>query len=151
MLQMEKSGTARTRKIYVGETITFKLLNDHTGWYERTIFEIYPDKGMINFEGVQIHVDSIAEIRFPEKPIIPMLIGGALQGGGANMILFDVSRGLTWGKENGFDQGMIISGLANIAVGTAIKKMTKQKKFKVSKRKRLRLLDLDFAAPKPIT
>lgn len=148
---MEKSGSLQTRKIYIGETVTFQLKNDDTGWYERTIFDILPDDGLINFEGVKIHVDSISQIRFTKKPFFPMLIGNAMQGGGANMILFDISRALSWGKEQGIDETMIYSGLANIAVGTAIKKLTKEKKFKVSKRKRLRLLNLDFSSPIPIT
>lgn len=152
VLQLEKAGVQRTVKIHIGETITFKLRNDDKGWYERTIFDIYPNTGHLNLEGVQVHIDSIAKLKFEKRPFVPYLVGTALQGGGANMILFDLSRGLIWDKERGLDEGTIISGAANIGIGTLLKKIFNRKKFKVTKRKRLRLLDLDFGPPmKPIT
>jgi hypothetical protein len=152
VLQLEKGGVQRTVKIHIGETITFKLKNDDTGWYERTIFDIYPNTGHLNLEGVQVHIDSIAKLKFEKRPFVPHLVGTALQGGGANMILFDLSRGLIWDKERGVDGGTIISGAANIGIGTLLKKIFSRKKFKVTKRKRLRLLDLDFGPSlRPIT
>ena len=152
VLQLEKGGSHRTTKIHVGETIIFKLKNDDSGWYERAILDIYPNTGYLNLEGVQIHVDSIAKLKFDDRPFVPNLIGTALQAGGINMILFDVSRGLIWDKERGVNGPTIISGVANIAVGTILKKIFNSKKFKVTKRKRLRLLDLSFGNPViPIT
>jgi hypothetical protein len=151
-LQLEKGGSQRTTKIHIGETIIFQLKNDDTGWYERVIFDIHPNTGYLDLEGVQIHVDSITKLKFDKRPFVPNLIGTALQAGGINMILFDVSRGLVWDKERGINGPTIASGFANIAVGTLLKKIFNAKKFKVTKRKRLRLLDLSFGDPViPIT
>ncbi len=149
VLQLERAGSLKTQKIHIGESITFKLRHDDAGWYERMIFDLDPDTGYLNLEGVHVHVDSISMIKAENRPLVPTLIGTALQAGGANMILFDVSRGLTWDKERGIDETTVIAGAANVGVGTILKALFRNKVFKVGKRKRLRLLDLDFGGPPP--
>ena len=146
VLQLEKAGTAHTTKIQIGETITFKLRNDQTGWYERTIFDIYPETGHLNLEGTEIHIDSIAKLRFKERPFIPAILGTTLQGGGANMILFEISRGTIWDKDRAIDKNTLVAGVANIGVGTLLRKLFRHRKFKLGNRKRLRLLEINFDA-----
>lgn len=147
VLQLERAGSLKTEKIHIGETITFKLRHDDAGWYERMIMDIDPDTKRLNLEGVMIHVDSISMLKFDKRPLVPTIIGTALQAGGEFMILFDVSRGLVWDKDRGIDGATIISGAVNIGVGTLLRSIFRNKKFKVGKRRRLRVLDLNFGDP----
>lgn len=145
VLQLERKGSLHTTKIMVGETITFKLFNDDKGWYERTIFDIEPNRNQLNLEGTMISIDSISIIRFDKRPTIPFILGTTLQAGGANIILLDLYYGVVQNRE--IEARTFITGAANIGVGTLIKKIFPYKKFRVGKSKRLRLLDLNFGDP----
>lgn len=147
ILLLEKAGTSKTQKIYIGETLTFKLLNDDAGWYERIIFDISLESKLINFEGVTIHIDSIEKIRFDKRPFVPSLLGTTLQAGGANVILYELTNSRVINPKRPVDPNTLYAGLVNIGVGTLLRKLFRHKKFTLSARKRLRLIDLTFPPP----
>ncbi len=144
-LQLEKAGTLKTIRYSEGDVLTFRLKNDDKGWYDRTIVSIDVQGKRLIFPDVVMSVDSIDAIRLDRKAVGAQILGGALQVGGINQILFNgyyaifQDRKLEWGSM-GF-------GALNIVVGTVLKRLFRHPVFNISERKRLRLIDLNFSAP----
>lgn len=143
-LQLEKSGTLKTVRFYAGDALTFRIRNDETGWHTRYIqdFDLVQDK--IIFPNLDLPVDSISMIRLPRTRAMH-IIGRALQAGGINTILFSATYSAFDNRE--IDWTAMTTGAANIAVGTLFTSQFRTKRFKVGKRKRLRLLDISFPEP----
>ena len=72
-----------------------------------------------------------------------MVIGGALHGGGASMILGDLYYTLVK-NEPKFTQGGMEFGLLNIAVGTVLKSLLGPIKYDLGKKTRLRVIDITY-------
>jgi len=144
-VQLERTGSFKTIRYSQGDMLTFKLRNDDKGWYERTIISMDIPGRQILFADVTIHVDSIEAIRLRKEAKGAQLIGTALQGGGIQMILFTGYSSIF--LDRGLDWTAMISGVLNIALGTAVKKVFRGGVFKVNSRKRIRLLDLNFSEP----
>jgi hypothetical protein len=142
LLQLEKSGTLKTVRFYIGQDITFQLRNDDKGWLTRTITDIDVDGGHLVFQNHSLHIDSIAVIRLPRTNAM-QIAGVALQVGGVNAIIFSLGYSPIF-KNEPVNWGGVGFGALGIAVGTALRQLFKTKKFKPRKRKRLRLLDLNF-------
>ena len=145
-LQLEKSGSLKSTRFYPGDELTFRLKNDDTGWYTRLIYDFDLENNLILVQGHELPLDSISMIRLPRTKAM-QIVGGALQVGGINMILFSAYYSIF--RDYDADWSTILSGVANIAVGTALRSLFASKRFKPGKRKRLRLLDLNFSAPIP--
>lgn len=144
-LQLEKAGTLKTIRYAEGDMLTFRLKNDDKGWYERTIVSIdVPGKRLI-FPDVVMSVDSIDAIRLDRKAVVAQVLGGALQIGGINQILFTGYYALF--QDRKLDWGSMGFGALNIIVGTVLKRLFRHPVFNVSQRKRLRLIDLNFNTP----
>jgi hypothetical protein len=142
IVQLEKSGSLRTQRLYIGDEIVFKLKNDETGWYERVINDIDPIRKLIILHDVVIHVDSIDSVQLPAKAFLPVLFGGAFQVGGINLILFNLYYSIF--RDQKLEWTSIAFGGINYLVGTLIRKIGRQKIFRTGVRKRIRLLDLNF-------
>jgi hypothetical protein len=140
---LERAGTLKTIRYSAGDQLTFQLKHDDTGWNERTIVSIDVSGDRLVFPDVVIHVDSIAAIQLYRKALAAQILGTALQGGGINLILFTGYDAIF--RERDLDWTAVASGIANIAVGTVVKHIFRHPVFRISPRKRLRLLDLNFS------
>ncbi len=147
LLQLEKYGSLKNVRFYIGEELKFQLRNDDKGWYTRTITDIDVDNGYLIFVNYPLHIDSIAMIQLPRTSAM-QIVGGALQVGGINSIVFSLGYNPIFRNEPVNWEGVGFGALG-ILVGTVIRKLFKTKKFKLGKRKRLRLLDLSFGPPMP--
>jgi hypothetical protein len=141
-LQLEKSGTLKTIRYYEGDVLTFRLRNDDKGWHERTIVSLDTEGRRIIFPGVAVHIDSMEAIRLDRKAVAAQIVGSALQIGGINLMLFEGYEAIF--TSNDVDWVAFASGALNIGVGTLVKKIFRRAVFRVSPRKRLRVLDLNF-------
>lgn len=142
LLQVEKSGTLRTHKLYIGDPITFTLKNDQSGWYHRYIDDINIERGTLLFKNTSIHIDSIAAIKLPREGKAGKIFGSALVVGGANVMLFNGYYAVF--QDQSLDWTAMAAGAANMIIGYGLMQISKTKVFKVGKRKRLRVLDLTF-------
>ncbi len=145
-LQLEKYGSFKTERFYIGEDITFQLRNDDKGWLTRTITDIDVEGGHLIFFNHPLHIDSIAAIRLPRSNGM-QIVGGALQVGGANAMLFSIAYPIF--QDQPVNWAGVGYGALGIAIGTALRKLFKTKKFVPGKKKRLRLLDVSFGPPMP--
>ncbi|MEZ4892058.1 MAG: hypothetical protein R2778_03460 [Saprospiraceae bacterium] len=59
MLLIEKANRARTTKMYVGETLHFRLKGKENYWYTRTITDILPESNTLLLDNFPVKLDSI--------------------------------------------------------------------------------------------
>jgi hypothetical protein len=144
-LQLERSGTLKTIRYSDGDILTFRLRNDDKGWYQRTIISLDVGSGRIVFADVVMPLDSIEAIRLERRAAGAQIVGTALQAGGINLLLFTGYDAIF--RDRNVDWVAMTSGIANIAAGTLIKRVFRHAVFRISDRKRLRLIDLDFKLP----
>jgi len=146
LLQLEQSGTLNTTRFYIGQELIFQLRNNDKGWYTRTITDIDVEGGRLIFYNHPVHIDSISMIKLPRSNGM-QIVGGALQVGGANAMLFSIAYPIF--QNQPVNWAGVGFGALGIAIGTALRKLFKTKKFVIGKRKRLRLLDLSWGPPMP--
>jgi hypothetical protein len=145
-LQLEKYGSFNYVRFYIGEDIKFQLKNDNSGWHTRTITDFDVDGGHIIFYNHPVHIDSIEVIQLARGNGM-QIVGGALQIGGANSMLFSIAYPIF--QNQPVNWAGVGYGALGIAVGTALRRLFRTKKFVPGKKKRLRLLDLSFGPPMP--
>jgi hypothetical protein len=141
-LQLERSGSLKTLRYSPGDILTFSLKNDDKGWHERFIVSLDAAQNRIVLQDVVISLDSIESILLERKAAGAQIVGTALQAGGINLILYAGQDAIF--RDRDFDWTATVSGLLNIIVGTAIKKIFRRSVFRISPRKRLRIVDLNF-------
>lgn len=141
-LIIERSGNPRTERIAIYDEITFELKDDDKGWYTRQILDLNADTQLILLGDTWISLSDISRIYLKRKRSLAMLIGGALQGGGASMILGDAYYTLRGQPE--ITQGGMEFGALNILLGTGLKALLGPIKYKLGKKTRLRVIDITF-------
>jgi hypothetical protein len=141
-LLIEKSGNPRSERLKVYDEFTFQLKDDDTGWYTRQILDMDANGQLLYLGDTWISLNDIARIRLKRQRAIPNIIGGALQGGGATMILGDLWYTLRGNHR--YTDGGIEFGFVNIAVGTALRTLLGPIKYRLGGNKRLRVIDLTF-------
>ncbi len=142
ILLLEKAGSPRTERIQIYDELTFQLKEDEAGWYKRQILDLNADAQLILLGDTWIALEDIARIRLKRQRAWANIIGGALQGGGASMILGDLWYTIRGNHQ--FTEGGIEFGLLNIAVGSGIRALFAPIKIRMGEKRRLRVVDLTF-------
>ena len=143
-LQMERYGSLKKQRMYIGDEITFQLKNDDTGWHTRLIIDFDVDGGYIVCPRYRVHIDSISMIQLDKSNGMKFL-GTIFLAGGANGIIFAITYPLF--NDRPPEWSGVAWGAAIMGLGALLWSFDKKKKFKVGKKKRLRLLDLNFGPP----
>ncbi len=141
-LLIEKAGNPRTERINMYDDLTFQLKDDSAGWYTRRILDMDADGQVILLGDSWVLLKDISKIRLKRQRAVANILGGALQVGGISMFMTDAFFSLS-GRPDYAEDGMEF-GLINFAVGTLIRVTWAPIKHKMSKRKRLRIVDLTF-------
>lgn len=141
-LLLERSGVVRSERFPIGEPIRFQLVDDEAGWYIRHIEDLQPRGQLVRLGDTWYGTQDIRAVWLLRKRVWPNIVGGALQGGGATMILGDLWYTLRGNPE--FTQGGIEFGVVNIAVGAGLRALLSPIRHKMGERKRLRVVDLTF-------
>lgn len=147
VLQIEKYGSAKTRKIFIGQSITYKLKNDDI-WYEGTLGDLDVEKNLIVFSDRYVPVDSIEAFRRPKA--WARGVRSSLYTFGASWSAYALVGTLTDNnpKTHYLWSDAIVTG-ASWLTGWIIPKIFKNKIIKFGKKRRLRLLDLTFKKGAP--
>jgi len=145
VLQIEKYGSPRTEKFYVGQEITFQL--EGTDYYRSAYIEdIRVGDSLILLGNSFVNVHDISALRFERG--WPMLGSGSLY-----------TFGLAWSgyaffgttfddnPNSAYRRSDAVVTLTAISLGFLIHKLFRYKHTRLGKRKRLRLLDLSFSKP----
>ncbi len=140
VLQMEKAGRYRTKKIYIGEAINYKLQGDEV-WYMGYIEDIDIEKKLLVMKDRYVDVSKIEKLR---RPI------GWSKGVRSSLYLF----GASWSAnaligtltDNNPDTNYrwsdaVVTGVSWLT-GWIVPKIFKYRTFKFGKNRRLRVLDL---------
>lgn len=142
VLQIEKRGVAKTKKIFIDAELTYQVKGDDY-WYRGAIKDFLVEENIIVFYDRFVHVDSIAAFRYDRQKM------GAL---GKQVLWF----GLAWSAyalvgtatdgnpETHYEWSDAAVTGASALTGWIIPKLFRYKLVKFGKRKRLRLLDLSI-------
>lgn len=143
MLLIEKAGNPKSERIQMYDEITFTLKGDDKLWYKRQILDMDPNAQLLLLGDTWTALDDIGRLRLKRQRTWANLVGGALQGGGASMILGDLYYTLVR-KQPEYTDGGMEYGLLNIGVGTGVRALFAPIKYKLGGRKNLRVVDLTF-------
>ena len=142
VLQLEKYGSAKTQKIYIGQVLTYRLAEDDhftTAYLE----DIKVEDGLLQMGEYYVKVDDIVELRYERR---------LARAAGSSLFIFGVGWsgfaffGTTFDGDPDTQYNLQDATITATALGLSylIPKLFKYKHIKIGKRKRLRLLDLRF-------
>lgn len=143
-LQLEKYGSAKVRKFYIGEEITYRVDGDKT-WYTGTINDLLVDDNIILFENRAVTLDRIVQLKTFDNAQWSKQISLQLYTAAASWVLFSAAATLVgWWELTA--STWIIAGAA-VVTAWIIRQIFKSKKIKLGKRKWLRMLDITVSPP----
>jgi hypothetical protein len=138
MLLLEQTNVAKTTKMYLGETLIFRLEGEENYWYERTITDIFPETNSLLLDNYLVKVDDIAAIKVHKKTIV-RIVGGAFLSLG---ITLGFSTGIAALYGDSYNYPLLIGGsAASFLTG---RYMLKRKKLKLGDKHRLRAIEVKF-------
>lgn len=141
-LLFEKYGRIKPERFQIGQPLTFKLVDNDSGWYTRYIEDLNPEASLIQLGPDWKQLSELDMIRLQRQRTWVNIGGGALQAGGISMFTGDLF--FTLRGDGRFTQGGMEFGLINFAVGTGLRLALAKIKYKLSERKRLRIIDLTY-------
>ena len=142
VMQIERYGNPKSRKIFIGEEITYRLKNDKT-WYTRAIEDYRLDQNMIVAADRYIKVDEIAALRYERG--WPRVLGRQLFWFGTGWSFYGLVGFAVDGNPNTHYRwaDAIVTG-TSWTTALLLPKIFKYKKIKINDRRRLRLVDINF-------
>lgn len=142
MLVLERAYQAKTTKMYVGQTLRFRLAGEENYWYERTITDMLPESNLLLLDNFPVKLDSIVALRVNRRPIW-RLIGGTLFTFGASLTVATTAAALYRDKDVKYG-ALYGSSAASLGVGYGL--LTKRT-LKLGKKHRLRIIEIKFPTP----
>ncbi len=139
-VQIEKYGSAKVKKYYIGDQLTFRIKAFGKAWLTETIEDIYLADNMILFNNRIVKLQDITAIRSYKRsqwsgPLAKKLYVFGLAWGGFSLLGTLAGVPLTW-------TAAIVPGTA-FATGFLLQKIFKHKTYKLGKRRWLRILNMD--------
>lgn len=143
-LQIEKAGSFKVERFYIGDEITFQIQDEKKLWRSEVIKDLILDEDILVFNKGMIKMKDIYKIRTFDGEAGAKKVAYSLYSFGAGWVLFslvDVVFGgtLTWGVA-------IVSGTA-FATGWLVRKIFSTRTYKMGNKRRLRILDITFKKP----
>ena len=141
VLQMEKYGSAKVKKFYIGEELNYRIAGDKT-WYKGTIQDLKVDENIILFEDRYVNLKDITMLRkyrYWTKGLFRQSL--AFAGGW----LFFSLAGTLVGWE--LTLSTIVVPVAAVAATWITHKLFHKKNYRMGKRRWLRMLDLTMVRP----
>ena len=143
MLLLERANRAQTSKLYIGETLQFRLNGPENYWYERTITDIIPESNLLLLDNFPVKLDSIAQIKVHRKPVWRISGGALLSLGGTMALAATVGRLVYNDKELDLPR---LYGISAVSLGSGVFLLSKRK-LKLGKKHRLRVVEIKFPEP----
>ena len=140
-LQIEKAGSFKVEKFYIGNEITFQTKENKREWQTAVIKDLILDEDILVFSKGMVKMKDIYKIKTFHGQTRAKKIAYSLYSFGAGWILFSLVDAvfggiLTWSVA-------IVSGTA-FTTGWLIRKLFSTRTYKMGNRRRLRILDLTF-------
>jgi len=140
MLLLERANRARTTKFYAGDMLRFRMVGEENYWYQRTITDILPETNTLMLDNFAVKIPEIQTLKMRRKPIW-RIVGGAAFSLGATLAL-----ATTIGRYGYQDKDVDAPKLYSIAAASfgAGWFLSTARKFKLSKKHRLRIVEVRF-------
>lgn len=150
VLQLEKIGSAKTTKFVAGNAIVYQMEGDDI-WYEATIEEIRADAGFIMLNDRLVDVTKIVALKSFKNRKLSYSASRKLYTFAGSWVFFGIADRLIFNKSP--DRAgiplIVIPAVSALAIGYTIRKIFDHRIYKMGKKYRLRLLDLDPIPAKP--
>lgn len=143
MLVLEKANRAQTTKMYIGESLRFRLNGKENYWYHRTITGMIPETNTLLLDGFPVKLDSIAMLKV-QRPRVWGILGGSLLTLGASLALA-TTVGKVLYQDKDVD-GLKLYSMSVVSAGAGWL-MLRPKKLRLGKKHRLRLIEIKFPDP----
>ncbi|HOY04738.1 MAG TPA: hypothetical protein PLO67_05005 [Saprospiraceae bacterium] len=143
MLLLERANQAKTTKMYMGETLRFRLNGPENYWYERTITDILPESNILLLDNFPVKLDSIAQIKVYRRPIWRIIGASMLSLGGTLALATTTGRILYKDKELDLPK---LYGTSAVSIGAGLFMLSKRK-LKLGEKHRLRIIEIRFPQP----
>ncbi len=142
-VQLEKTTNLKTKRFYIGEEMTYRI-NDDKYWYNDVIKDVLVEDGIILFHNRAVKVGDISAIKtFYNAGWSKGLSWKLYIFAGSYTLLNFASLPLGWSLSALTWQVPLVA----ITAGFIVRMLFKSKKYKIGKKRRLRLMNLNF---KPI-
>lgn len=141
VLQLEKTGSVKKIRYYVGDVIEFQTKQFPEVWQKRLITAIQPDQNIFKSDDDIFNVSMVTHIRRDSRynPIISVF----LISGGVASILASTGFYLRGFRPDSWLLPIVIPAAA-IIIGWLLRKYGKKKTIRIGPNRRLRTLDLNF-------
>lgn len=145
VLQAERYGTPKTKKFYLGQTLTYQIAGDED-WYDGSITQLLPEKNLVVFDKRYVELGNISGIRTYQnrgwsRAVAVSLYTFGITWTGLSLVSSlikppppELSDPYTWG-----DAGL---AAGSVGLGFTIQRLFRHNTYKFGKKRRLRVLDL---------
>lgn len=140
VLQMEKRGKVKTKKYYLGEELTFQLKGG-SDWYTDVMIDIKVEEQIIVFSERYVKVEDIKTIKSYKNARFINRAEKSLYSFGAAWLLFSLGGTLAGEPLNDLTWKVPAT---SVGLGFLLKKLFYTRKYRIGKKRRLRVLDLSF-------
>ena len=140
ILQMEKKGKVKTKKHYLGEEITFQLKGG-SDWYTDVMIDIKVKEKIIVFSERFVKVGDIKSIKSYKNARFVNRTEKSLYSFGAAWLLFSLGGTLAGEPLNDLTWKVPAT---SAGLGFLIKRLFYTRKYRIGKRRKLRVLDISF-------
>ena len=141
VLQMEKSGSLKTKKFYLGDEITYSLRSEPKDFQTAEIREIIVNEQIVQLGPRLINIQDIAALRSYRPGKIGKSLSNQMYTFAAGWSLFSI--GGLFANRDIINTDYYIVGTALVS-GWLIRKLVKKRTYRMKGRNRLRILDLNF-------
>ncbi|MEM6963499.1 MAG: hypothetical protein AAF573_01955 [Bacteroidota bacterium] len=140
VLQMEKRGKIKTKKFYLGEELTFKLKGQKE-WLTDVMLDIKVEEGIIVFPERFVKVSDIKALKSYKNARRAVILQRTFYSFGASWLLFSLGGTIVGEPLNNLTWQVPVT---SFVLGFLIKKIFYSRKYRIGKKRRLRVLDLSF-------
>lgn len=142
ILQIEKYGSPKTQKLFIGDELTYQVKNDES-WYSGQIVDLLVDQNVVAFDDRYIRLDNLEAFRYERGWTRPASI--SLYTFGLAWSGFALIGTATDGDPSTSYRGSdAVVSAVSVGLGFAISKLLSTRTIRFGNRKRLRMLDLSF-------
>ncbi|MBK7937600.1 MAG: hypothetical protein IPJ82_11115 [Lewinellaceae bacterium] len=142
MLLLERANRAKTTKIYIGETLHYRIAGDENYWYQRAITDMLPESNTLLLDNFVVKLSDIDELKMHRKPII-RITGGAVFAFGATLSLATTVAALYRDKDTNYG-ALYATAAGSLGVGFLL---NTKRTLKMGNKHRLRLIEIKFQQP----
>ena len=142
VLQIEKYGTPRSEKIYIGDEITYRLKGEEN-WHSGYIVDLIVEREVIALEDRYVDMEDIDALRYRRGWTTP--VGISLLTFGLAWSGFALIGTATDGDPTtSYRASDAVVSAVSIGMGLVVGKLLKNKTIRFGNKRRLRMLDLSF-------